>query len=219
MKIWDSELLIDKKPAEPVTDGLILWFDGQDEIGTNQKLFNRVTQSYVPINLTTSTSQRTITQSSDGKFIVIHSKVNLQTGQYWEVSAASNTQTLEYVRSGDGYQYIFGNAQTSVLYVGYYGADGYKVRYRKNGTTTLMDIVLQTAPSHIVAKNGVIYVDGVKYETPNLTTVASTFTIFNVSWSDNTSLIGAVRAYDRELSESEILQNLEYEKSIGRVVL
>ena len=32
MNVWDAELLMAKKELSPVTDGLLFWLDGQDEL-------------------------------------------------------------------------------------------------------------------------------------------------------------------------------------------
>ena len=98
------------------------------------------------------------------------------------------------------------------------GVSGHLVRYGW-GNGQFATLQIPSAPLHIAARPGAVFVNGVWYETPNLTSVSGNYlwTASKVRNSTYRAQIGAIRVYDRMLTDAEILQNYEYEKQLGRI--
>ena len=218
MRVWDTELLTAKKPAEMVTDGLILWVDGRDA-PQNKTVFDRVSETNMVASYGGMVTDWSIAQDESGLFLRCDGVKNV-CGWKSPNRTYSDAQTVELVVSPSSTSvraFMIPNSE----YFGRFSIydDHVAVYYANNAGT---DIQTQVHPVHVVMQAGCVYIDGAK------TTLS---TKYNSVAFDNrlcmiraygktvTGLIGAMRAYNRVLSEAEILQNLEYEKSIGRVVL
>lgn len=217
MKVWDAELLTAKKELNPVADGLILWVDGRDA-PQNKTVFDRVSETNMNPAYQT-VGNWSVNQDDSGLFILC-SGSKLNCGWKNPNRTYSDAQTVELVVSPSSTSVrafmipnsdFFGRVDANASNVGVY-----------YGNNAGMTIQTQVHLSHVVMQAGCVYIDGAK------TTLSAQYN--SVAFDDRLcmiraygtairGLIGAMRAYNRVLSEAEILQNLEYEKSIGRVVL
>lgn len=215
MRVWDTELLRQKKTAELVTDGLIMWIDGRDGFGSNYSIHERVTNT----NLSLTINRGGGILAWGGQYLII-STSNIYGGYSFNGAAS---KTIEFVVRAEtvsayacDYQYSGGNV--FVRNSGASTAPYAKVR-KKTDLSSMEGFYLSNPIKHIVVRENSITINGVLYASPSaLCTTIDTVLRLN-STSDNIEHIGAIRAYNRELTDAEIAQNLEYEKSIGRVVL
>lgn len=217
MRVWDAELLMAKKELNPVADGLILWVDGQDA-PQNKYVFDRVSETNMEPTYQTVVNWL-VNQDDSGLFILCSGGLQ-NCGWKNPTRTYSDAQTVELVVSPSSTSvraFMILNSE----YFGRFSTYDNRVNvYYANSAG--MEIQTQTHPVHVVMQAGCVYIDGAK------TTLSAQYN--SVAFDDRlcmiraygsyvTGLIGAMRAYNRVLSEAEILQNLEYEKSIGRVVL
>ena len=213
MRVWDSELLAAKKPVEMVTDGLIMWIDGRDA-PSNYALHERVTNTNISPN---SRTNYTTSQTSDGLFTKFATTGSAYAAYYFNGSAA---KTVEFVVSPlTLYAYAVDAGNSELMYVSrnYSTAPFVRATYRVAGTGIY--VYPDSFPQHYVIRPHSAMINGVKTEEQGTITTAFAYAKRINSWSAHDEVIGAIRAYNRELTDDEILQNLEYEKSIGRVVL
>lgn len=227
-----DECLLGRKKNGVVTDGLVSWIDGRDNLivvseynGKHcnvAKIMDRVdgeecVAKHINGNMLCgifSKEDSFITQGAymySGVTIGI-SKENAKTAKTIE-AIISSEKALNGLNSalkiGENMVFSGRNANTSVHFFG-----------------SSSSIPYPFSPLHIVGtiENGIgtIYVNGVK---GTIGTSASAFevqSLFRISYDTYYLLyavqkIGAIRLYDRGLTESEILQNYAYEKSLGRV--
>lgn len=218
MKVWDAELLTAKKPAEMVTDGLIMWIDGRDApliSADSQKIYERVTGTY----LNGYTPNLNLSQSSDGLFL----EFLFSTNAFFQYPfSATSSLTLEAVISPETlYGYISGTINTDIMYISRNYSDPPYIRatYKKYGQTSPVYFYPSAFPQHLVYRPHSIMCNGEKETVQETIETRIETAVRNNSWSAHLKKIGAIRAYNRELTDDEVQQNLEYEKSIGRVVL
>lgn len=219
MKVWDAELLTAKKPAEMVTDGLIMWIDGRDAPlirPGSQKIYERVTDKY----LDSYVANLNLSQSSDGLFLeFLFSSGNAYASYpFYDTSSL----TLEAVISPETlYGYVSGYNGHEVMYVSRNYTDPPYIRaaHKIYGTNTSVYSYPSTFPQHLVYRPHSIMCNGEKEVVQETIETRITNAVWINSWSAHLKKIGAIRAYNRELTDDEVRQNLEYEKSIGRVVL
>lgn len=218
MRVWDTELLTAKKPAEMVTDGLIMWIDGRDApliSAGSQKIYERVTGTY----LNGYARYLNLSQSSDGLFLEFIFSGNAYNSYSFY---ATSSLTLEAVISPETlYGYISGYESKDIMYVSRNYSDPPHIRttYKKYGDATNKYFYPSSFPQHLVYRPHSIMCNGEKEVVQETIETRVSAAVWNNSWSAHLKKIGAIRAYNRELTDDEVRQNLEYEKSIGRVVL
>lgn len=218
MKVWDAELLTAKKPAEMVTDGLIMWIDGRDApliSADSQKIYERVTGTY----LDRYVRNLNLSQSVDGLFLEFLFSGNAYNTYPFN---AGSSLTLEAVISPETlYGYISGFRNNDIMYISrnYSGHPYLRTTYKKYGETANTYFYPSAFPQHLVYRPHSIMCNGEKEVVQETIETRVSAAVWNNSWSPHLKKIGAIRAYNRELTDDEVLQNLEYEKSIGRVVL
>lgn len=219
MKVLDAELLTAKKPAEMVTDGLIMWIDGRDAPlirPGSQKIYERVTGTYLNGFL----PGLNLSQSSDGLFLEFLFNSEARSTSYPFYAASS--LTFEAVISPETlYGYTSGYANNDIMYISRNAKDPPYIRatYKKYGSTTNTYFYPSSFPQHLVYRPHSIVCNGEKEVVQETIETRIDSAVWIVSWSTHLTKIGAIRAYNRELTDDEVRQNLEYEKSIGRVVL
>lgn len=218
MKVWDAELLTAKKPAEMVTDGLIMWIDGRDApllAPGSKKIYERVTGTY----LGSYAPNLNLSQSSDGLFLEFLFSGNASAVYQF---FATSSLTLEAVISPETlYGYVSGYSGHDIMYISrnYSNPPYIRATYKKYGDTTNTYFYPSAFPQHLVYRPHSIMCNGEKeIVQETIETRIDTAVLIN-SWSAHLKKIGAIRAYNRELTDDEVRQNLEYEKTIGRVVL
>ena len=232
MRVWDEELLTRKGGLQPVTDGLLFWLDGQDElIGDTEyrpgqysppiyaasHMFDRVSGARVDFaQIKTSGGIQ-----SDGLKLFLAAPFG-NGGQVGTLtSAIAGVKAIEIT--------------FAAVKVGYTAAQGtvigdsrvfFPIRSTTTGAVIADATAIKNAPAHLVfqgnTSNGkpVIYQNGVIASVTGAS--ASVVQAINVSTlitADQYTSIGSIRLYNRSLSDAEIQNNLEYEISTGRVVL
>ena len=214
-----SEQLLLAKRASLVMDGLILWIDGRDAPLSGGSLTDRVTNT-VKHRLTPYGGTVTVAQTEDG----LYTQIQIP-GDTWfgrrdsDFSAEEAAGTVEIVVGGSGNGFSAFTRLNSD-YRGHIGMSNDVVRYYWGDSDNTYDTIqTDRRASHIVARSGVITIDGQNYTNLRMqfNTVSFHIPLIMRNKYGATATIGAIRAYNRVLSDDEILQNLAYEKSIGRI--
>lgn len=224
MRVWDAELIAKKKELYPVTDGLVFWIDGQDELygdhvisGESPTLYDKAHMfdriNNVRVNFNGSLGLIAETPIIKGVY-----KTGTSTGTSVVRSASdvSGILTVEYVYNSPNAFWQFGFEPNS----------GYITFPKTTAGGSRASLVSGTPCMHLLGKKSeitgypLIYVNGVDSTsyigTASVMSALSGTVKCDFRWQGR---IGCIRLYNRILSDAEILQNLEYEKSIGRLVL
>lgn len=219
MKIWDAELLTSKKELSPVTDGLLFWLDGRDELyhyvnpphpTTDYKdyMFERTNGYKVSFyGSADAHTENGFLKASGGSGSNIY-----RLSQSMFPISFDNIQTVELISSGKAtvfYSNGFEPSNTNFLF----GAANNKASIPMSLFQNNMQLVgvINDENKANIYYNGVFYSfgsgkTGTLSGKPNLT----------FRWAGG---LGCLRLYNRALSSEEIAQNCAYEASIGRVVL
>lgn len=226
----DLELFY-KKKSGVVTDGLVSWIDGQDEltvVSENNGICNvativdRVDGEECTAKQISGTMNKGIFSKEDSFFkqeasyyhgvTITISKETAKTAKTIEAIISSENASNglnSKLKIGENIVFYGRNANTSVNYFG-----------------SSFSIPYPFAPLHIVGtiENGIstIYVNGVKGTAGTNASEFNVTSLFSIDYDTYYTYkavqkIGAIRLYDRGLTESEIMQNYNYEKSLGRV--
>lgn len=217
MKAWDSELLMAKKKPRPVTDGLLFWLDGQDELfhyaspisAYKDYMYERVNQYRVDF-------QGILEAHTENGFLVAERPSGSSSGTYSLNQSRfpvffNGIRTVEYVSLKGGAFYINGFEPANTDYS--FGTSWSKALIPTSLFSDNMQLVgtINDAGKESIYYNGSFYSAG-----RGKSEAMSSKPVVTFRWA---SRLGCVRLYNRELSPEEIAQNLEYEVSIGRVVL
>lgn len=218
MRVWDAELLTAKKELSPVTDGLLCWLDGQDELyhyvnpphpTTDYKdyMFER-TNGY-KVNF-----YGTADANTENGFL----KVNGSGSNIYRLSQSmfsvsfDNIRTVELISSSKAYGFYsngFEPSNTNFLFGAANNKASIPISLFQNNMQ-LVGVINDENRANIYY-NGMFYSSG----SGNTGTLSGKPSL-TFRWAGG---LGCLRLYNRALSPEEIAQNLEYEVSIGRVVL
>lgn len=218
MKVWDAELLTAKKELSPVTDGLLFWLDGQDELfhyasptsGYKDYMYERV-------NGYKADFYGQLVAHTENGFLVTELPSGSSSGTYALnksrfPASFDDIRTVEYVSYKCIAFFINGFEPANPNWS--FGVKNWgKAQIPISTFSDYMQLVgvMDTDRKPCIYCNGTLSATGQK----NDVTLSGKP---NITFRWQTSL-GCVRLYNRVLSPEEIAQNLEYEKSIGRVVL
>ena len=218
-----SEQMLLAKQASPVTDGLFFWLDGRDSISASNTFLNRVSNVYSTYLTGGNNFERIIDLTNVDGFYKIHFDFSKGSGAdiWFRGESGNNAQTIELVTSTTFGAFIIPDAggywtrlQVIENYVRYvWGIDRYaQIPYNSAGSI----------PIHIVARPNKLTINGVHYKNlSNYNSVSFSDPAIIRCWeswgSPTNHTIGTLRAYSKELSDDEVLQNYNYEQSIGRV--
>ena len=230
MRIWDAELLTAKSGLSPVTDGLLFWLDGRDDlIGVEEYgsytppawatsyMFDRVNNARIDFSRLQSSGgmQKDIT----GLYIYLFAPSG-NGNQKAVITEISGVKTIEVMfgRAKTGYNLCGGkvDASSRVFFPFYSSSTGAKLD---------TGVPIYNAPVHLVftgnSTNGkpVIYQNGVVASVTGSAAVAvqsfSVTSLFELAFGTS---IGSIRLYNRTLTADEVQQNIAYEESIGRTI-
>ncbi|MCQ2308198.1 MAG: hypothetical protein MJ000_11665 [Bacteroidales bacterium] len=211
--------------SSPVLSGLLLWLDGQDEISESFQIRERVSG----LLFTIPTNGRSGTITSNAPFI------EYDTGAHCNVSILNESsirspKTIELTAICDAGGFGFGcwdnsisPGKKSTLGIGYSSDYVVKSSVAAAGRGAFSQKI-NFGQSYNIAiteddGNCKFFIDGL------LVSEFGDFTIDEycqhllsiVSYGSKSGSFGCLRLYSRPLSNSEILQNYNYEKSLGRV--
>lgn len=237
MRMPPDYCLLGRRQSGVVTDGLIFWLDGRDDVvvqdassTSGQTFLNRADNTYMSFDVGNVKN----TVSSDGLYykltqtwVSVPTNISNPYGTYMSTEVVlGNVKNISscymYVVCNDGtytdYHVLVNNGTLTVQYK-YNMHNPHPVLYTLEGLTY---------PSHIVlafdgAGNAKIYLNGERVFSGNSgSEYAPTTPILNPTKilrciPSTGDTIGTIRLYDRTLSDREILQNYNYEKSLGRV--
>lgn len=218
MKVWDAELLTAKKELSPVTDGLLFWLDGQDELfhyasptsDYKDYMYERVNGYKVDF------SGNLVAHTENG-FLVTELPSGSSSGTY-TINQSRFPASFDDIRTVEYVSY-----KCTAFFINGFGAANSNWSFGVNNwgkalipTSTFSDYmqlvgVMDTDRKPCIYCNGTLSATG---QGNNGTLSGKP----NIKFRWQASL-GCVRLYNRVLSPEEIAQNLEYEVSIGRVVL
>lgn len=237
MKVWDAELLTDKKELSPVTDGLAFWVDGTKGINGVPINTDTIAGSFTEIisgeqvsfNGFRSNDTDSMHVLCDGLFYtferhyIYDPTFSISSSAYSAVNAKTVEATLQFTRDSF-YDTV------NVACIGRFW-NGFSIR---NPDSSLrvdrVDGGFFSRPRHIVATidetNSQIklYVNGtnVDTQTTSVTSFAPYTYFMNLPYIGRETSryvkLGTVRLYTKPLNSDEIAQNFEYEKTIGRFV-
>lgn len=240
MRIRDELVFMRKSGggASPVMDGLYIWIDGQDPLVTCS------TESVSLLNRATGTSIECDNPSIYGrpdwysftnennflKLSPIYLWTNKRYGRFDGVYGTTIPNTFEF----SGYTESPHTINFACLDNGYGGvqikknewtrayhneADGWHIVNGTFAENTSHHYVLTTDGT--TKKKCKMYMDGLLVDEGVILNYYSTDTPFLRITTENATYnslyIGTSRCYNRALSEAEVQQNYEYEKSLGRV--
>lgn len=228
MRVWDSELLTQKGELQPVTDGLLFWLDGRDELygdsaysGESPTLyktahmFERV--NGIRVNFKDSNN---LGVRSDSPFVQIKYKTGgTYDGIYFRFATAiSGVVTVEFVLNKPTSTNVNEGVVSTAGSIFYPHAKGYNCAELK-GTSAITGKPVHIVCTRVLPYTATIFQNGVVASTTRgaQTSVETFTTSFQSVMAEHT--LGCLRLYNRALSADEIAQNLAYEVSIGRVVL
>lgn len=231
MRMPPDYCMLGRKKSGVVTDGLVSWIDGQDEltvVSENNGICN-VATIVDRVDGEECTAKQISGDMRYGVFSKEGSFFKQEASYYHGVTitiskeTAKTAKTIEAIISSEnalrgfadrlkiGEKIVFSGLNENMS-VNYFGSS--------------FSIPYPFEPLHIVGtiENGIgtIYVNGVKGTAGTSASAFDVTSLFSVAYdtwytASAVQKIGAIRLYDRELTESEILQNYNYEKSIGRV--
>lgn len=215
MKVWDAELLAHKGGLQPVTDGLLFWLDGRDELfryasPTSERkdyMYERVNGSKVDFSGTADAhTDNCFLVVSGGSGYIVYSL-----NQSLFPSSFDDIKTVEYIPSSPDPFIVngFQKNNNDIMFMAQWNPLRIPASSFSQYSHIVGTIDNQKVPKFYV--NGGLRVAGTVG-----TGVLSGKPTANFRWR---SSLGCVRLYNRELSPEEIAQNLAYEVSIGRVVL
>lgn len=213
MKVWDAELLTTKKELSPVTDGLLFWLDGQDELFHYDKPTNEYKDyMYERVNGYKADFIGALSAHTENGFLVASSSGTYALNKSRFPASFDDIRTVEYVAYKCTSFYINGFDPATL----YWSFGVYNWGKAQIPTSTLSEYmqlvgVMDTDRKPCIYCNGTLSATGQKN---NGTLSGKPGIIFR--WQAS---LGCVRLYNRVLSPEEIAQNLAYEVSIGRVVL
>lgn len=241
MKVWDSELLTAKKSGGIVTNGLTVWVDFFDTI-TDSKIQNRAGDD--EITLSPSSWQSYFSQNNG--FLRISATGSAANHTYFNceqnntVSSFEITGNLAHLNSGSyiapagNYNYWTGTSSTKVL--GRYDANSRKMDVPYINAYYYGNIVIgdnEDVVKHYCfvrqenKKSYKIYVNGVLVTTSNdWRNYTDEFVATQIARFGDTRLtndgsvgtdIASIRTYNRPLTDEEVVRNMQYEISTGRL--
>lgn len=218
MKVWDSELLMAKKKPRPVTDGLLFWLDGQDELfHYNNPTVDYKDYMYDRVYGHKAEFYGQLLAHTENGFLVAEYPSGSSSGAYglnqnrFPVSF-NDICTVEYVSLKGTSISVIGFEPSNQNWA--FGVNNWgKALIPTSTFSDYMQLVGVMDADHkpCIYYNGTLSATGQK----NNGTLSGKPRI-NFRWQAS---LGCVRLYNRVLSPEEIAQNLEYEVSIGRVVL
>lgn len=218
MKVWDAELLTAKKELSPVTDGLLFWLDGQDELFHYDKPTSEYKDyMYERVNGYKVDFYGQLLAHTENGFLVTELPSGSSSGAYgikksrFPVSF-DDIRTVEYVSPRVTSFFITGFDPSNANWA--FGVNNWAKALVPTSTLSgyiQLVGVMDADRKPCIYRNGTLSATGRKNggqmsDKPNI----------YFRWA---SSLGCVRLYNRVLSPEEIAQNLEYEVSIGRVVL
>ena len=234
MRIPPDYCLLGRKKNGVVTDGLIFWLDGRDDVvvqdassTSGQTFLNRADNTYMSFDV--SNVKNTVL--SDGLYYTLT--------QTW-VSATTNISNpygtymsteivLGKIKKESALYVVCNDGQYTDYHVFVGNKFGVQYKYNMhNPQPALYTLAELTYPVHLVlafdgAGNAKIYLNGECVFSGNSgSEYAPTTPIENptkiLKCTPRTGdTIGAIRLYDRTLSDREVLQKKKKEKSLGRV--
>lgn len=211
-----DECLLKKKTGSIVTDGLVLWIDGRDEPYNNVHVVDRVSGNYCYCTKSSSTL------ISSDKFYKLTSNATTAF-KFFTPSPSLNTQgelmsgikTIEFVGGVDeasGGVEILASSRSSDNGLVYRTISAFLARSASKYA------YIEGRNGHCVFTSTGMFVNGQWYSCKiPIASVAWLFNCRSFSSATRNYYIGCQRLYDRELTEEEIMQNYNYEKSLGRV--
>ena len=218
MKVWDAELLTAKKELSPVTDGLLFWLDGQDELfHYASPTSNYKDYMYERVNGYKVDFFSNLVAHTENGFLVTELPSGSSSGTYMLnqdrfPASFDDIRTVEYVAYKCIPFYINGFEPANLNWS--FGVNNWgKAQIPTSTFSGYMQLVgvMDTDRRPCIYCNGTLSATGQK----NNGTLSGKPNI-KFRWQAS---LGCVRLYNRVLSPEEIAQNLEYEVSIGRVVL
>lgn len=244
MRIPPDYCLLGRKKSGVVTDGLICWIDGQDGIyntDNNSYFFDRATGNNIIItqNIDGFIKNNSKIAVSDNKTTIqfLHD-VTLYKAYIDSIPIHRGNFTIELnskITKSSQYSYTLG---VSSKVVNHYGnllgqqmvenisGYGLKIGTKFNVSTAinLLNTEYQSTYNIMsVVQDGStakLYVNGLYFGSVDgefATSVVYPFFFFLDKTKGDLIEIGSIKVYDKKLTESEILQNYAYEKSLGRV--
>lgn len=212
MKVWDAELLAHKGGLQPVTDGLLFWLDGRDELFRYASpTSDRKDYMYERANGYKADFVGALSAHTENGFLVTSSSGTFYLNQSRFPASFDDIKTVEYVPSSPDPFIVngFQKNNNDIMFM----AQWNPLRIPASSFSQYSHIV-GTIDNKKVPK---FYVNGGLRVAGTIGTgVLSGKPSVTFRWS---SSLGCVRLYNRELSPEEIAQNCAYEVSIGRVVL
>lgn len=222
MRVWDTEFLLKHADVTPVTDGLVLWLDGQDvfygdqrygdtepAIYTASHMFERVNSARVDFAMA-GASGTCLRQDSLVLVTVLLSGGSSTSRQDGAIATALNgIKTIEIVMAGGLFPTYAANSIVTF-------SNG-MVKYGNatvSGSSPSVDsgdfMFFSSGGANVISRNGVTLASasGSEIVADNVTRIICL---------RSGKQLGCVRFYNRVLSADEIQQNLQYEQSIGRV--
>lgn len=218
MKVWDSELLMAKKKPRPVTDGLLFWLDGQDELfHYDNPTVDYKDYMYDRVYGHKAEFYGQLLAHTENGFLVAELPSGASSGAYainrnrFPVFF-NDIRTVEYVPFKGHAITVNGFEPSNANWA--FGVNSWgKALIPISTFSDYMQLVgvMDADRKPCIYYNGTLSTTGQK----NNGTLSGK-PIINLRWATS---LGCVRLYNRVLSPEEIAQNLEYEVSIGRVVL
>lgn len=209
-----TEQLLLAKSGDVVTDGLLVWVDGRDAPLQNYALLNRVTGTSIQA-YSGNIAPWSVTQTENALYIHVFGNSSANNDFWIGQNMNLSAQTIEVVLNNGSDSSVFGldEYRPRLKYMYTYKKLRYWYDYDNFGNINTADTAL-----HIVGRPGVITVNGQNYTTVSgFDSVAfKSLIICRGALGDKNFCYGALRAYNRILSDAEVLQNYKYEQSIGR---
>lgn len=211
MRNLTEQMLLAQKGGV-VTDGLLLWIDGSDA-PDGFKVKNRVTDAYSVQPFMTQTPNN-LQMSNTGNLLYVNGGAKEDYDFWWKDNNVngSNAQTLEVSVGQVEYSVALFTQLTDVYFARLY-IDNNQVGYGYGNRDKIT--ISHENIHHVIARPGKITINGTNYTTNvGFSDVMFDRILKYRRWrKDAMSFeIGAIRAYNRVLSDAEVLQNYQHEQ-------
>lgn len=239
MRVWDEELLTGGK-IDVVRDGLVFWVDFQDSVNVSSSITQGATVGTITDRIANVTASIQSDRSSDNNrvwferadgFLVLHpTNATAYNKAIILPSQVSGCKALEFVyrsagSDNKGSEYyadrvIYSTSQNQI--VGWNRAYSYS-NSNLIGTAKTLHVYTYLDSNG----KGRVYFNGTQYGNTVSTSYGTSFAtgtklaLVGVKGTTETQpyKLGCIRLYNRSLTADELANNINYEISIGRLVL
>ena len=193
----------------------MVWMDGRDAPLQNGALLDRVTDTQ--IRQSGQDGNWSVTQTADTLYTQILGNSSADRDFWIGQNMNIPAQTIEAVlhMGSDCSAFCLGLFRPKLQYIHSSKTVSYWYSYDNMGSLKITDNAV-----HLVGRPGVITINGKNYTTDSgfNSMEFNSLIICRGGFGDRNFCYGALRAYDRVLSDEEVLQNYNFEKSIGRAI-